>query len=178
MRARVISSTLVGNKVVLKNGYAVVIEDEDREWVIIYTNSMNIAFKIKEYAESHIMNGAELDEVIFATRSKAIAEGTSGRLTELPAGVWYSMEDDDADADTAKSYAAKQEQQLIESLADLAHQIWCGWSKDVKGDVSEERRDRWEKLWIPYGGLPEEEKEKDRDVARKIVALLKREGIL
>lgn len=178
MRARVISSTLVGNKVVLKNGYAVVVEDEDREWFIVHTNSLNLAFKIKEHADAYIRNGAELDEVISAMRSKAIVEGTDGGLTELPAGVWYSMESDNVNVDIAKFYAAKQEQRLLERLADLAHQIWCGWSKAVKEEVSEERRNRWENLWVPYSRLPEEEKENDRDIARKILALLKREGIL
>ena len=147
MKARVIFSTLVGNKVVLKNGFALVIEDGDKDWVVFHTNSMDVAYKVKEYADAYIRSGAELDEVISAMRSKAIAEGTGGDYTELPAGVWYSL--DGGDIDIAKFYAAKERERLTERIVDAIHSVF-----------------------------PEEGEEREREAARKIVALLEREGIL
>lgn len=61
--------------------------------------------------------------------------------------------------------------QLIEDMADLEHQQWMFWSKDIakKEKLSKERLNRWKKLWKPYSQLTEQEKEQDRVWARKVL---------
>jgi hypothetical protein len=56
-------------------------------------------------------------------------------------------------------------------LAAIEHDQWIFWSKAVSNEVSPERRARWEKLWIPYAELTEEQKEQDREWARKVFAI-------
>ncbi len=63
--------------------------------------------------------------------------------------------------------------ELLEKLSDIEHQQWMEWSKSVAPEVSEERRKRWEKLWIPYADLSEEMKEEDRKYARKVLEAFK-----
>lgn len=58
----------------------------------------------------------------------------------------------------------------IERMAEVEHEQWMAWSKKVAPEVSPERRARWEKSWVPYRDLPEAEKEKDREWARKALA--------
>lgn len=58
----------------------------------------------------------------------------------------------------------------IEELSELEHEQWMQWSKEVadKEKVSQERLDRWKKLWVPYKDLTELEKEADRAWARRV----------
>lgn len=65
-----------------------------------------------------------------------------------------------------------KKKELIEQLAKLEHDQWMEWSKSVSKEVSEERLNRWKKLWIPYSKLSEEMKEEDRKYARKVLNLL------
>jgi len=65
---------------------------------------------------------------------------------------------------------------LLEKLSEIEHDQWMEWSKDIasKEKISEERKKRWEKLWVPYSELTEEVKEQDRKYARKVIeAILK-----
>ena len=62
--------------------------------------------------------------------------------------------------------------EVLERLAELEHEQWLAWSRAVAGEVSEERRRRWQTCWVPYAELPEEVKEHDRLWARKVLALL------
>jgi len=64
---------------------------------------------------------------------------------------------------------------LLEVLADLEHEQWIKWSKDIaeKEKLSPERIARWKSLWIPYLELSEEMKEHDRVWARKALQILK-----
>ena len=65
---------------------------------------------------------------------------------------------------------------LIEDLADLEHRQWIEWSKVIAGadeKISEDRLDKWASLWIPYKKLSEEQKEKDRVWARKVLDILR-----
>ena len=64
---------------------------------------------------------------------------------------------------------------LREKIAELEHEQWVQWSKAVAEEVSPERKVRWEKLWIPYDELTEEQKDQDRIWADKALALLKGE---
>jgi hypothetical protein len=63
-------------------------------------------------------------------------------------------------------------QELLERLAELEHEQWVAWSRAVAGEVSAERRRRWQECWVPYAELPEEVKELDREWARKVLAAL------
>jgi hypothetical protein len=63
---------------------------------------------------------------------------------------------------------------LTEKLSESIHDEWISWSKNVasKEKLSEQRLKRWEKMWIPYGKLPEDIKEQDRVWARKALKTL------
>lgn len=69
--------------------------------------------------------------------------------------------------------------ELIEKLAELEHLQWIEWSKNIasKEKLSPGRVERWSRLWKPYAELTEEEKEQDREWARKVVALLRSGGM-
>ena len=66
----------------------------------------------------------------------------------------------------------KSYKQLIEWLADLEHQQWMAWSKNIVNSekISEDRMDRWAGLWKPYNKLTVEQKEQDREWAEKIIS--------
>lgn len=61
-------------------------------------------------------------------------------------------------------------EKFIEILADLEHEQWMHWAKAMiqEGQVSKEKQEQWEKLFVPYKQLSEEAKEHDRFFARKI----------
>ena len=54
-----------------------------------------------------------------------------------------------------------------EALAALEHDQWMAWSKSLAAaePLSAERVERWQRLWVPYADLSEQEK--DADVCRK-----------
>jgi predicted transcriptional regulator len=58
---------------------------------------------------------------------------------------------------------------LLEELAAIEHTQWIEWSKNLaeKENLSPERLERWQKLWVPYEQLDEKDKENDRKWARK-----------
>ena len=60
---------------------------------------------------------------------------------------------------------------ILEKLAELEHDQWIEWSKDIasKESLSKERINRWKKYWVPYSELTEEVKEQDRKYARKVM---------
>ncbi len=61
--------------------------------------------------------------------------------------------------------------QLLEKIADLIHQEWVSWSQTLvakEHSITRGRRERWAKLWVSYSELPEEQKERDREWARKV----------
>ena len=63
---------------------------------------------------------------------------------------------------------------LLERLAELEHEQWMAWSQSVAGEVSAERRQRWQACWVSYADLPDEVKELDRLWARKVLEALRR----
>jgi len=83
-----------------------------------------------------------------------------------------------------------RQKELLEKLAELEHQQWEFWSKSVCSHLLLDRspmrmRDRvltkhdsWELLWVPYDRLSEEMKEEDRKFARKVLDILKSEGVI
>jgi hypothetical protein len=69
---------------------------------------------------------------------------------------------------------AKSREELIEALAALEHEQWMEWAKNIiKSEVIDrERVGRWKALFVPYDELDEESKEKDREWARKVLAII------
>ena len=64
--------------------------------------------------------------------------------------------------------------ELRERLSKLEHQQWMKLTKyyaesDDEIEISEEKLDHWEDLWIPYEELSEEMKDKDRKWADKVL---------
>lgn len=59
---------------------------------------------------------------------------------------------------------------FMEVLAALEHEQWMAWSKDIAKTevISKERLARWRRLWVPYSELTEEDKELDRQWARRV----------
>jgi hypothetical protein len=58
-----------------------------------------------------------------------------------------------------------------ERLAALEHEQWVEWSRaiaDVEA-ITATRLARWEKMWVPYAELSEEQKDQDRVWADRIL---------
>jgi hypothetical protein len=65
---------------------------------------------------------------------------------------------------------------LIDTLATIEHQQWMQWARTLmekEGALSEERKERWRGLMVPYEELSEEWKEYDREWARKVLEVIK-----
>ena len=62
---------------------------------------------------------------------------------------------------------------ILEEIASLKHDQWMDFAKDLieSEDLSEERVTRWKSLMVPYSELSEENKEKDRVHAKKVMSL-------
>jgi len=59
---------------------------------------------------------------------------------------------------------------LLEELAELHHNLWMEWARHILSEevISTQRVQRWAKLFVPYNQLSEQEKEKDRVLARRV----------
>lgn len=57
-----------------------------------------------------------------------------------------------------------------EKVSEVFHEAWESWSQEIakKETLSQERLDRWKKLWVPYKDLTELQKEADRGWARRL----------
>ena len=93
------------------------------------------------------------------------------------------------------------EEQIVEALAEYAHETWSGWMRHLfskappeyihgqdhsafdrapvlktgRAVIPEQFVQRWQRqMQTPYAELPEEEKESDRVEARKILAIARR----
>lgn len=75
-----------------------------------------------------------------------------------------------APIDDLKEELSRGAKQMIEDLAELEHEIWVNWSRDIARteSISMPRLKRWKALWKPYSQLTEEQKEEDRVLARRI----------
>lgn len=64
--------------------------------------------------------------------------------------------------------------EVLELLASLEHEQWIHWTKYMLENLTDENIKRWKRqIKTPYYKLSEEEKESDRKLARKVLALLK-----
>lgn len=66
---------------------------------------------------------------------------------------------------------------IREQLANLEHQQWGDWSKTIahNENLSTERLRRWQKLWVPYSELTEEQKDQNRVYADKVIKIIESE---
>jgi hypothetical protein len=72
--------------------------------------------------------------------------------------------------------AKNKEKEVIEKLAELEHEQWMKWAKDIleTEDITEERSKRWKKeSFKPYKDLTEEQKDMDREWAKKAYNIIK-----
>ena len=61
----------------------------------------------------------------------------------------------------------------FEQLAELEHIQWSHWAEYMLNNMTPENIERWKRqIATPYAELTEEEKDKDREWADKIAALL------
>ncbi len=72
------------------------------------------------------------------------------------------------------------QEEIREALAELEHEQWVKWSQSIVEveTLSPDRLARWEKLWIPYANLTEEQKDQDRVWADKSIELLHSQGVV
>ncbi len=74
----------------------------------------------------------------------------------------------------------KATRELREKLAELEHEQWKSWTDSVietlsKGNIFDELNDligKWKKNFKPYCDLSEEEKDKDREWADKVLKIV------
>jgi hypothetical protein len=65
---------------------------------------------------------------------------------------------------------------VIETLAEEIHNIWCKWTTTLMKEekLSKKRVKRWtEECHIPYKDLSEKMKDKDREIAKQLLTLIK-----
>jgi hypothetical protein len=70
--------------------------------------------------------------------------------------------------------------ELREKLAAIEHEQWIRWAQTVAASepIGKERRERWQRLMIPYVQLSEADKEHDRKWADKVLEILYEAGCL
>jgi hypothetical protein len=62
---------------------------------------------------------------------------------------------------------------LIEALADYAHDSWSRWVEYMFAHLDEAHIQRWKRqMQTPYSELSEQEKESDREQARRIISVI------
>lgn len=68
--------------------------------------------------------------------------------------------------------------ETFEKLAKLEHEQWAHWTTYMLANMSEENMARWRiQSATAYCNLSEEDKEKDRKWARKVLEVLRSEDI-
>ena len=66
----------------------------------------------------------------------------------------------------------------VERLADLEHEQWAHWTRYMLDNLTPENTERWRRqIDTPYADLSEQEKESDREWARRVVALFSDERV-
>jgi hypothetical protein len=63
--------------------------------------------------------------------------------------------------------------EIIERLSRIEHDQWTTWSRSVAAEVSPERLSVWQASWVPYDALSDEQKELDRQWARRVLAAIR-----
>ena len=69
--------------------------------------------------------------------------------------------------------AGKATVDLMEELADTAHQVWSRWEVHRTKNSTPENEARWKRQRsTPYAKLSEEDKQKDRDIVKEYLAVI------
>ena len=70
------------------------------------------------------------------------------------------------------------EEELREKIAELEHEQWMRWAKTLilRENLSPNRVERWNKLFVPYHELSEEMKDADRKEADIVLTLIHEAG--
>ncbi len=62
---------------------------------------------------------------------------------------------------------------LLERLAELEHQQWAHWTRYLMNNFDNDHIELWDRLCdTPYINLTEQEKNSDREWARKVIGLM------
>lgn len=63
---------------------------------------------------------------------------------------------------------------VLEQLAELEHNKWVRWARHIlsEEEISTQRVQRWARLFVPYNELSEQEKEKDRVLAKEVLRIV------
>ena len=91
-----------------------------------------------------------------------------------------------------RSLTSEQKEELINRIAELEHEQWIEWSKNLASELVElrdaasvslvknnlvlkttERLQRWNSFWVSYDELNEKTKEQDRVWARRVLQIFK-----
>jgi len=64
--------------------------------------------------------------------------------------------------------------EIRELLSELEHEQWITWSQSIAKteNLSPERVERWQRLWIPYDQLSESDKDHDRKWADRVMKIV------
>lgn len=70
------------------------------------------------------------------------------------------------------------EEELKEKMAELEHKQWMRWAETLilRENLSPNRVERWNKLFVPYHELSEEMKDEDRKEADIVLTLIRDAG--
>lgn len=70
------------------------------------------------------------------------------------------------------------ENKLLEKLAELEHIKWMEWARHILSEetITTQRVQRWARLFVPYSELSENEKEKDRFLAHRVLNAIKEDN--
>jgi len=65
-------------------------------------------------------------------------------------------------------------EEIIEKLAELEHVKWMEWARHMLSEetITTPRVQRWARLFVSYDQLSEQEKEKDRVLARRVLRVI------
>jgi hypothetical protein len=82
-----------------------------------------------------------------------------------------SYSEKDAGLDRDVSVLGSQPLYSVDCMAVLAHRLWTHWSQHIaeEEDISEERLNRWQELWVPFNELSSEMKEKDEELVERFL---------
>ena len=68
----------------------------------------------------------------------------------------------------------KHDEALLESISEYIHELWSTWAHTLmrEENLSEDRKERWQKRFIQFKDLPEDEKEVDRQKSIRILSII------
>jgi len=131
--------------------------------------------------EVHIKNGDHFYATIIAIDGDKMDYIEGGDHMEL----WYddcdyfelTAREPETEIIKTKQSADKQLEQDLELLSAFLHMLWAGWYIHQRDNSTPENIARWDRqAKTEYKDLSEEDKEKDRKLARKYLAQINQQG--